>query len=341
MLSPRDRPADAGAVPAPEDDEWYLGVDGKLLGPMEMEELARRLERCPPEADVLVWREGMDQWVEPGALPETADLYASGPSPELDQEQPGDGGSRTTGPEDLKDFLERAEALEQAPPGSPPPLLEPVLAATIAPAQVGPEAVPEPAQVEGPEESQPSRPVQMTAAMSRWVVALVALVALSGLTGLAALLLADPGGEPEDIAKYAPPPPWLPKAEVEPLPKVERAPARKVAARPPRVVKRTVPAPPVPAPSQPTNPGDAPLPKTREEQRKWLADVHSQLKDLRKKRGALMRGLADEEGSAPEARARMRKELRQMKYQVIAAHKLRGRLLEALAVGAPPLPTPP
>lgn len=52
----------------PDDDEWYLAVDGEQQGPMELPALRERLAAQPSRAEVYVWREGMDDWKEPDEI---------------------------------------------------------------------------------------------------------------------------------------------------------------------------------------------------------------------------------------------------------------------------------
>jgi len=162
------------------------------------------------------------------------------------------------------------------------------------------------------------------------------------LVVLAVVLLLDPrddsaGADEPEI----PTPPSTVKTT--PPPAREAKPKREAQVPRPRVVSKS-PSLPAPKPhrqSPAAAPGEEALPGTKEGQRKWLTDVQTQLRDLRKRRGTLLRVLQNAEGKPPEETARRKEELRQMMYRITAAHKLRGRLLEALAVGAPPLPQPP
>lgn len=337
MKSPPEGKRDVPTDPAVADVEWYLGLEGELTGPMEMEALARRLARCPPGADVLVWREGIEDWVEPGALPETADLYQDeGLSPGARDERDT---SRAAGPEELDQFLQRAEARSHSSGSAGPPLLQPVLPPATAPAVQTTARSPEPDPA--PRARRP-RPAPRAGGGSRWAVLLaVAVVLLCGL----GLLLVD---WPDEVVRDEPRVlPSLPAVKATPPPPVgpvvvhaAKAPAPRPAPRPPVVTK----PPPTPrrTPKRPAAaaPGEEPLPQSREGKRRWLTDVQGQIRELRKKRGALLRQLAEAD-QQPEALAKKREELRQMRYRVVTAHKLRGRLLEALAVGAPPLPQPP
>ena len=73
-------PKDPPAQPPPVDEEpWYVGVDGEQAGPMDLEELRRRVRNCPPEAEVYVWQEGFKDWVESSRLYEFRDLFPEPP----------------------------------------------------------------------------------------------------------------------------------------------------------------------------------------------------------------------------------------------------------------------
>jgi len=73
-------PKDSPARPPPVDEElWYVGVDGEQAGPLDLEELRRRVRYCPPEAEVYVWQEGFKDWVEPARLSQFQDLYPEPP----------------------------------------------------------------------------------------------------------------------------------------------------------------------------------------------------------------------------------------------------------------------
>ena len=318
----------ADVDPDPDDVEWYLGLDGAILGPMEMEELARRLTRCPAEADVLVWQEDLPEWVEPDALPETAHLFSAEPL-----------ATQPAGPEALEDFLVHAEGRGSALPAEMPPLLAPTPPPDDAPlprSRPTSTAKPPPAQRAAPAPGPAPKP----APRSRWTVLLLGIMALTMLVGLATLLSeprSDSVGAAEPEAPVAPP-----TARSAPPAVAEAKPKRPVQAPRPRVFSKN-PSAPLSNPLQPSPaaPGEEALPSTKEGQRKWLTDVQTQLRDLRKKRGKLLQDLQREGNQKTEGSARKRSELRQMKYRFTAAHKLRGRLLDALAVDAPPLPQAP
>lgn len=62
--------AAAAAAPMQLEDEWYFAVDGNQEGPLGFRDLVDRVVKVPPGGDVLVWRDGFDDWVPPASVPE-------------------------------------------------------------------------------------------------------------------------------------------------------------------------------------------------------------------------------------------------------------------------------
>jgi predicted Zn finger-like uncharacterized protein len=66
-----------GAPPEASDSEtvsgWYIVLDGSQTGPMEIEELSTHVQSGALDIDGFVWRDGMDDWVRLGDLPELAE----------------------------------------------------------------------------------------------------------------------------------------------------------------------------------------------------------------------------------------------------------------------------
>lgn len=71
--------------PAPQDDEWYLAVDGHQFGPMSFDELGSRVKRGEARAEAgdeaYVWRDGFDDWVEVNKVPELRPYVPPPPPP--------------------------------------------------------------------------------------------------------------------------------------------------------------------------------------------------------------------------------------------------------------------
>ena len=350
MATPRQDKRELTAAQQDRDPEWYLGLDGEILGPMDREELSRRLSRCTEASDPLVWHEGMEEWVEPRALPETAQMMPHETlvlEPEdladledfFEQRSVSSGEasrdpSEPAGLDDLREFFVKASdedrwsILGGASIVEPPPI----------PARPPPRPAP-------PRESTPTPETR-----PKWpLLVLASILGLSLLAGLVAVLVESesdaptPERGPVEKGDPLPTPPVLAEEPaLEPSAKPATAPPsrpRPTHARPVRPLP-----PPTTSPSTAPAPGEEPLPATKGAQRKWLTDVQGQLRDLHKRRGALRRLLAAaaEKGEElpPEERTRQRRELRQMRFRIRAAHKLRGRLLEELARDAPPLPGP-
>ena len=63
-------PPSAGPPPLPGSTQWYLGVDGKQVGPLAPSEIQSRVTAGSATPDTLVWRAGMDAWARLGDMPE-------------------------------------------------------------------------------------------------------------------------------------------------------------------------------------------------------------------------------------------------------------------------------
>ncbi|MFI5307847.1 MAG: GYF domain-containing protein [Polyangiales bacterium] len=57
-------------------DEWHVGINEVPVGPMRRDEIARKLGAGAISFDSLAWREGMDDWLPIGRIPELAVLLA-------------------------------------------------------------------------------------------------------------------------------------------------------------------------------------------------------------------------------------------------------------------------
>lgn len=60
------------AASAQQPDEWHLSVDGNIVDPMPLAELAQRVvsEQATPGREIYVWREGQAEWLPPDSVPE-------------------------------------------------------------------------------------------------------------------------------------------------------------------------------------------------------------------------------------------------------------------------------
>jgi hypothetical protein len=73
--------AAAGPPPLPGSTQWYLGVDGKQVGPLAPSEIQARVTAGTSDPETLVWRAGMPAWVRLGDVPELQAATGSTPPP--------------------------------------------------------------------------------------------------------------------------------------------------------------------------------------------------------------------------------------------------------------------
>jgi len=87
--APTPAPASAAAAtptspqppPLPGTAQWYLGVDGKQVGPLAPSEIQARVSAGTATPDTLVWRAGMEAWVRLGDVPELQAAPGTTPPP--------------------------------------------------------------------------------------------------------------------------------------------------------------------------------------------------------------------------------------------------------------------
>lgn len=76
VAAPAPQAAAAAAAvappPLPGTTQWYLGVDGQQVGPLNPTEVAARVAGGTATPDTLVWRTGMAAWTRLGDVPELA-----------------------------------------------------------------------------------------------------------------------------------------------------------------------------------------------------------------------------------------------------------------------------
>jgi membrane protease subunit (stomatin/prohibitin family) len=70
-----------GPPPLPGSTQWYLGVDGKQVGPLAPSEIQARVTAGTATPDTLVWRAGMDAWAHLGDVPELQTTTGTTPPP--------------------------------------------------------------------------------------------------------------------------------------------------------------------------------------------------------------------------------------------------------------------
>ncbi len=57
--------------------QWYLAVEGKQIGPLSADEVARRLESGAADAQTLCWTGGMAGWMPLASVPAFNSKFAS------------------------------------------------------------------------------------------------------------------------------------------------------------------------------------------------------------------------------------------------------------------------
>jgi len=71
-VPPPAGPPAAVPPPLPGTTQWYLGINGEQVGPMNPTEVAARVSDGSATLDTLVWRAGMEAWTRLGDVPELA-----------------------------------------------------------------------------------------------------------------------------------------------------------------------------------------------------------------------------------------------------------------------------
>lgn len=79
--APAQQPPQAGPPPLPQQDQWYLGVNGQQLGPFDFAALAQQVSNSALTAETLAWKQGMSQWAPAGQVPELSSLFGQAPPP--------------------------------------------------------------------------------------------------------------------------------------------------------------------------------------------------------------------------------------------------------------------
>ncbi|MCC8179848.1 MAG: GYF domain-containing protein, partial [Planctomycetes bacterium] len=71
----------AGPPPLPGTAAWYTGIGGKQQGPFTLDEMAKKAADGEFSRDVLVWRQGMENWAKAGDTADLSGLFSSQPPP--------------------------------------------------------------------------------------------------------------------------------------------------------------------------------------------------------------------------------------------------------------------
>jgi membrane protease subunit (stomatin/prohibitin family) len=78
---PASPPPGAGPPPLPTAAQWYIGVSGQQVGPLDTAGLRSNVANRQLTATTLVWREGMAEWTAASTVPEIAQLLGQVPPP--------------------------------------------------------------------------------------------------------------------------------------------------------------------------------------------------------------------------------------------------------------------
>jgi hypothetical protein len=66
---------EAEKEPTPTVPGWYVGREGKRLGPFHLEDVVRKLDKGDVSLTDLCWKKGMKEWTPLGAVPEVVSAY--------------------------------------------------------------------------------------------------------------------------------------------------------------------------------------------------------------------------------------------------------------------------
>lgn len=78
---PPAAPAQPGPPPLPQQDQWYIGVNGQQLGPFDLTGLAAQVSAGTLTPTTLVWKAQLPAWTAAGQVPELAPVLSSSPPP--------------------------------------------------------------------------------------------------------------------------------------------------------------------------------------------------------------------------------------------------------------------
>ena len=67
--------------PMPSAVQYMVAINGQQYGPYNMQQMQQMAQSVQINAQVLVWAQGMPQWVAAGSVPELAQLFAQTPPP--------------------------------------------------------------------------------------------------------------------------------------------------------------------------------------------------------------------------------------------------------------------
>ncbi|OQY58795.1 MAG: antifreeze protein [Desulfobacteraceae bacterium 4572_88] len=73
--------AQSAPPPIPQEELFHVAMGGKAAGPYNMTALKQQAQSGQVTRDMLVWKDGMAQWMSAGDVPELASLFSSIPPP--------------------------------------------------------------------------------------------------------------------------------------------------------------------------------------------------------------------------------------------------------------------
>ena len=82
---PQQAPPMPGGAPVPPPMptavQYMVAINGQQYGPYNMQQMQQMAQSGQINASVLVWAQGMPQWVAAGSVPELASLFMATPPP--------------------------------------------------------------------------------------------------------------------------------------------------------------------------------------------------------------------------------------------------------------------
>ena len=81
---PQQAPPMPGSAPVPPSMpsvQYMVAINGQQYGPYNMQQMQQMAQSGQINAQVLVWAQGMPQWIAAGSVPELAQLFGATPPP--------------------------------------------------------------------------------------------------------------------------------------------------------------------------------------------------------------------------------------------------------------------
>jgi len=78
--TPNNQPAaPAPPPPLPTQSQWFAGVNGQQLGPLDANALQQQIKQGTISRDTLLWKQGMTNWTPASQIPELASMFVAPP----------------------------------------------------------------------------------------------------------------------------------------------------------------------------------------------------------------------------------------------------------------------